>query len=230
VVRARLDKDAGQVKEMFDEVARGYDRTRAVLWLGQMGRWGRAVATALDLAPGERVLDVAAGTGTSARAVSGPGIEVVGCDLSPGMLEVARRRVPEIEFVPGDALDLPFDTDSFDAVTISFGLRNVADRRRALAEMHRVTKPGGRIVVCEYSHPHHPLTRRLFLGYLRRIAPHIARTLSSNAPAYDYLADSIAAWPTQDGLVADLQRAGWRKVAWRDLTGGVVALHRGVKE
>jgi demethylmenaquinone methyltransferase / 2-methoxy-6-polyprenyl-1,4-benzoquinol methylase len=230
MMRARPDKEADQVTAMFDEVAEGYDRTRAVLWFGQPGRWGRAVARALELSSGERVLDVAAGTGASSRAVSGNGVEVVGCDRSPGMLRVARRRVPELEFVPGDALDLPFETGSFDAVTISFGLRNIADRRRALAEMRRVVRPGGRIVVCEYSYPRSPLTRALFLGYLRHVAPYIARTLSTNAPAYDYLADSIAAWPTQAELAADLRSSGWSRVAWRDLTGGVVALHRGFEQ
>ncbi|HWD01369.1 MAG TPA: class I SAM-dependent methyltransferase [Amycolatopsis sp.] len=229
-MRAELDKKADQVSAMFDQVAEGYDRTRSVLWFGQMGRWGRAVARALDLRPGQRALDVACGTGTSARALARPGVEVVGCDFSPGMLAVARRRVPELRFVPGDALDLPFQDGSFDAVTISFGLRNVNDRVRALAEMHRVVRPGGRVVVAEYSHPESALTQAAFQTYLRKVAPRIARALSTNAPAYDYLADSILAWPTQAELAADLQRAGWARVEWRDLTGGVVALHRGYKD
>src|SRR5262249_14248807 len=112
---------------------------------------------------------------------------------------------------------------------ISFGLRNVNDRVRALAEMHRVVRPGGRVVVAEYSHPTSALTQAAFQTYLRKAAPRIARALSSNAPAYDYLADSILAWPKQPELAADLQRAGWTRVEWRDLTGGVVALHRGYK-
>ncbi|SEO49927.1 ubiquinone/menaquinone biosynthesis methyltransferase [Amycolatopsis saalfeldensis] len=228
-MRAELDKQANQVSAMFDEVAEGYDRTRSVLWLGQMGRWGRAVSQALELRPGQRVLDVAAGTGTSSRALAAPGVSVVGCDFSPGMLQVARRRVPELEFVPGDAMDLPFEDDSFDAATISFGLRNVADHVLALAEMRRVVRPGGRVVVAEYSHPTSRLTQTAFQTYLRKAAPRIARALSTNVPAYDYLADSILAWPTQPALAADLQRAGWTRVAWRDLTGGVVALHRGFK-
>ncbi|WP_033294260.1 ubiquinone/menaquinone biosynthesis methyltransferase [Amycolatopsis jejuensis] len=228
-MRAELDKRADQVSAMFDEVADGYDRTRSVLWFGQMGRWGRAVARALELTPGQRVLDVAAGTGTSSRVLAGPGVEVVGCDFSAGMLRVARRRVPEIAFVPGDAMSLPFAEAAFDAATISFGLRNVADRVRALAEMRRVVRPGGRVVVAEYSHPASALTNAAFQTYLRKAAPRIARALSTNAPAYDYLADSILAWPTQLELAADLQRAGWERVAWRDLSGGVVALHRGFR-
>ncbi|QRP47613.1 ubiquinone/menaquinone biosynthesis methyltransferase [Amycolatopsis sp. FDAARGOS 1241] len=228
-MRAELDKKADQVSAMFDEVAEGYDRTRSVLWFGQMGRWAKAMARALDLRPGQRVLDVACGTGTSSRALSRSGVEVVGCDFSPGMLAVARRRVPSLKFVPGDALDLPFPDGAFDAATISFGLRNVHDRVRALAEMHRVVRPGGRVVVAEYSHPASALTQAAFQAYLRKAAPHIARVLSTNAPAYGYLADSILAWPTQPELAADLQRAGWTRVEWRDLTGGVVALHRGYK-
>jgi demethylmenaquinone methyltransferase/2-methoxy-6-polyprenyl-1,4-benzoquinol methylase len=228
-MRAELDKNANQVAAMFDEVAEGYDRTRTVLWFGQMNRWGRAVARAVNLVPGERVLDVAAGTGTSARLLSRPGVEVVGCDFSPGMLQVARGRVPNVTFVPGDALDLPFDSGSFDAVTISFGLRNVADRQRALAEMYRIVRPGGRVVVCEYSHPRAPMAKAAFQTYLRRVAPYIARTLSTNVPAYDYLADSILAWPTQAELAGDLQEVGWERVTWRDMSGGVVALHRGYR-
>jgi demethylmenaquinone methyltransferase/2-methoxy-6-polyprenyl-1,4-benzoquinol methylase len=229
MIRATLKKESTQVSAMFNEVAHGYDRTRAVLWFGQARRWGRITARCLALAPGRTVLDVACGTGTSSRYLAESGAKVTGCDFSPGMLAVARTRVPDVEFLPGDALDLPFESETFDAATISFGLRNVADTHRALTEMRRVVRPGGRLAVCEYTHPPHWLARATADGYLRRVAPLIARWLSSNPHAYRYLADSIAAWPGQAELAATIHRAGWTKVAWRNVSAGLVAVHRATR-
>jgi demethylmenaquinone methyltransferase/2-methoxy-6-polyprenyl-1,4-benzoquinol methylase len=211
---------------MFDGVAHRYDITNDVLALGQTRRWRRLVAEAVDPRPGDRVLDLAAGTGTSSDAFAVRGARVVACDFSLGMLQVGRRRLPNLPFVAGDATALPFGDGVFDAVTISFGLRNVHDPHAGLEEMRRVTRPGGRIVVCEFSTPTWRPFRTVYQEYLMKALPAIAARVSSNAQAYEYLAESIAAWPDQQGLAAALARAGWRDVAWRNLTGGAVALHR----
>jgi demethylmenaquinone methyltransferase/2-methoxy-6-polyprenyl-1,4-benzoquinol methylase len=230
VTRATLDKDPAEVAAMFDEVAARYDLTNAVLSLGRDRGWRRAVAAALDLRPGHRVLDLAAGTATSSAALARSGAAVVGCDFSLGMLRVgARAGHPGVELVAGDALRLPFADASFDAVTVSFGLRNTADADRALAELLRVTRPGGRLVVCEFSHPTWSPWRTVYVEYLMRALPAVARRVSSDPAAYEYLAESIRAWPDQAGLAARLQAAGWANVQWRDLTGGIVALHRGTR-
>ena len=228
MTRADLDKDPAEVAAMFDEVAPRYDLTNAVLSLGRDRGWRRAVVDALALAPGERVLDLAAGTATSSAVLARSGADVVGCDFSLGMLRVGRRAGHEgVELVAGDALALPFADASFDAVTISFGLRNTADRDLALRELLRVTRPGGRLVVCEFSSPTWRPFSRVYTDYLVRALPWVARRVSSDPAAYVYLAESIRAWPAQADLAADLAVAGWQQVAWRDLTGGIVALHRG---
>ncbi len=213
---------------MFDGVADRYDITNDLLALGQTRLWRRAVLNAIAPAPGERVLDLAAGTGTSSVPFAQRGAEVVPCDFSLGMLQVGRRRVPDLPFVAGDALRLPFGDDSFDAVTISFGLRNTVDPEAALREMRRVTRPGGRVVVCEFSHPVLPPLRTAYTEYLMRALPAVARKVASEPDAYVYLAESIRAWPDQPGLARVVAAAGWSEVAWMNLTGGIVALHRGV--
>jgi demethylmenaquinone methyltransferase/2-methoxy-6-polyprenyl-1,4-benzoquinol methylase len=226
VSRASLSKTPREVARMFDDVAARYDATNSVLSLGRDRGWRRATAAAVAAGRGELVLDLAAGTATSSAALAGGGARVVAADFSLGMLRAAVRR-SRVALVGGDALRLPFADASFDAVTISFGLRNVADVDAALAEMLRVTRPGGRLVVCEFSHPTWGPFRTVYDGYLVRALPPVARAVSSNPEAYVYLAESIQAWPDQAGLATALQRAGWRDVAWRDLTGGIVALHRG---
>lgn len=214
---------------MFDDVAPKYDVVNDVLSLGQTRRWRKVVFEAVNAAPGQRVLDLAAGTGTSAEPFADAGIDVVACDFSLGMLKVGKRRRPDIDFIAGDATALPFMDNSFDMTTISFGLRNVTDPRKALAEMLRVTKPGGRLVIAEFSHPTVPLWRTLYTEYLMRALPSIATKVSSNPSAYVYLAESIRAWPNQDQLAGWLTEAGWTDVAYRNLSGGIVAVHRAVK-
>lgn len=227
-MRATLAKEPSEVAAMFDEVAARYDLTNTVLSLGQDRGWRRAVASALDLRPGERVLDLAAGTATSSAALASTGADVVGCDFSLGMLRVGATAHHEgVELVAGDALRLPFRDGAFDAVTISFGLRNTHDTAVALAELRRVTRPGGRLVVCEFSHPTWSPFRTVYDEYLMRALPAVASRVSSDPTAYVYLAESIRAWPDQAALAGHLQRAGWSGVGWRDLTGGIVALHRG---
>jgi demethylmenaquinone methyltransferase / 2-methoxy-6-polyprenyl-1,4-benzoquinol methylase len=226
MMRARLDKQPHEVSAMFDDVAARYDLTNDVLSLGQTRAWRRAVRQALAPAAGAKVLDLAAGTATSSTGLAEDGALVVACDFSLGMLRVGRRRHPWLPFVAGDGVRLPFADGSFDQVTISFGLRNVHDPGAALAEMLRVTRPGGRLVVCEFSHPTWGPLRTVYLRYLMRALPALARAVSSNPDAYVYLAESIQDWPDQAGTAEMIRRAGWRQVAWRDLTGGIVALHR----
>ncbi|MCR2812557.1 bifunctional demethylmenaquinone methyltransferase/2-methoxy-6-polyprenyl-1,4-benzoquinol methylase UbiE [Microbacterium sp. zg.Y1090] len=231
-LRADLGKDPARVSGMFDEVAPAYDRTNTALSLGNDKLWRVATTRAVAPRPGQRILDLAAGTGASSVALAASGAEVVAADFSPGMIAEGRRRhgaVPNLSFVEADATALPFADDTFDAVTISFGLRNVADPQKALAEMLRVTAPGGRIVVCEFSHPRSPAFAGLYRFYNDRVLPVIARALSSNAAAYDYLNESIRDWPDQTTLSAWMRQAGWADVAHRDLTFGIVALHRARK-
>jgi demethylmenaquinone methyltransferase/2-methoxy-6-polyprenyl-1,4-benzoquinol methylase len=230
VSRASLEKQPHEVAAMFDGVAERYDLTNDVLALGQTRLWRRAVREAVAAKPGQRVLDLAAGTGTSTQPFHAAGAETVSCDFSLGMLQVGKRRLPHLTFAAGDATRLPFRDDVFDAVTISFGLRNVQDTEGALREMYRVTKPGGRIVVCEFSQPTFAPFRTVYLEYLMKALPAVATRVSSNPDAYVYLAESIRAWPDQRELAALVGKAGWQRVAHRNLTGGVVALHRGFKE
>src|ERR1700712_4181578 len=211
---------------MFDDVAKRYDLTNDVLSLGQDRRWRHAVVTAVGPQPGEKVLDLAAGTGTSSQPFRDRGAMVVPCDFSLGMLRVGKQHRPALPFTAGDATALPFADDTFDAVTISFGLRNVVDPDAGLREMLRVTKPGGRLVVCEFSSPTFAPFRTVYIEYLMRALPPVARAVSSSPDAYVYLAESIRAWPDQDGLAGLIAEAGWHSPEWRNLSGGIVAVHR----
>lgn len=225
-MRASLDKRPHEVAAMFDGIARRYDLTNDVISLGQDRRWRAATIRAVDARPGDRVLDLAAGTGTSSEPFAAAGVDVVPCDFSVGMLRVGKRRRPDLPFTAGDATRLPFADASFDAVTISFGLRNVVDTGAALREMLRVTRPGGRLVVTEFSTPTWGPFRTLYLEYLVRALPPLARAVSREPDAYVYLADSIRAWPDQEGLGRLVRGAGWQDVAYRNLSGGIVAMHR----
>ena len=223
-LRAGLDKAPAEVAAMFDGVARRYDLTNTVLSGGLDAGWRRATREAVGAQPGQTVLDVAAGTAVSTVELAAGGVRAIACDFSQGMLRAgAGRAVPK---VAGDAMALPLADASVDAVVISFGLRNVADPDAALREFLRVTRPGGTLVVCEFSSPTWRPFRTVYLEYLMRALPRIARAVSSNPDAYVYLAESIRAWPDQPALAARVQAAGWADVAWRDLTGGAVALHR----
>ena len=224
-IRAGLDKQPADVAAMFDRVASRYDLTNTVLSGGLDASWRRATRRALGARPGQTVLDVAAGTAVSTVELAAGGVRAIACDFSQGMLRAgAARPVPK---VAGDAMALPLADESVDGVVISFGLRNVADPDAALREFARVTRPGGTLVVCEFSSPTWAPFRTVYTEYLMRALPRIARAVSSNPEAYVYLAESIRAWPEQPALATRLQAAGWSDVAWRDLTGGIVALHRG---
>ena len=228
-VRASLDKSPRDVAAMFDGVAARYDLTNDVLSLGQTRLWRRAVARAVAARPGERVLDLAAGTGSSSLPFAAAGADVVACDFSLGMLSVGKRSHPELDLLAGDALRLPFADSAFDAVTISFGLRNVHDTGTALRELARVTRPGGRLVVCEFSHPTWAPFRTVYSRYLMGALPSVARRVSSNPDAYVYLAESIQAWPDQFALADTIREAGWSQARWRNLTLGIVAVHTAVR-
>jgi demethylmenaquinone methyltransferase/2-methoxy-6-polyprenyl-1,4-benzoquinol methylase len=241
MTRADLDKKPAEVAAMFDALAGRYDLMNDILSMGQVRLWRKSVQRILRVGPGDRVLDLAAGTGTSSVSFAASGADVVACDFSLGMLQAGQARAgrgggaksdpPQaktrgrVSFAAGDALNLPFKDGAFDAVTISFGLRNVQGTREALAEMRRVTRPGGRLVVCEFSTITVEPIDILYRRYLTGVLPAIARRAARNPEAYTYLSESIADWPSQRDLADVIRAAGWSAVKWRDLTLGVVAIH-----
>ena len=227
--RANLGKDPDEVAAMFDGVARRYDIVNDLLSLGRTKAWRRAATKIIAPAPGMKILDIAAGPGSSSEPLHKAGATVLSTDFSDGMLAQGRKSRPYLNFSKADALNLPFEADSFDLTTISFGLRNTVDYPKALAEALRVTKAGGRIVVVEFSHPTWAPFRSLYLGYLMRALPAIARKTASNPDAYIYLAESIRAWPDQRQLAGAMEAAGWGSVTWKNLTFGVVSVHSGIK-
>ena len=227
--RANLGKDPDEVAAMFDGVAKRYDIVNDLLSLGRTKAWRRAATQIIAPAPGMKILDLAAGPGSSSEPLHKAGATVFSTDFSDGMLAQGRRSRPYLNFSKADALNLPFEADSFDLTTISFGLRNTVDYPKALAEALRVTKVGGRMVVVEFSHPTWRPFRSLYLGYLMRALPAIARKTASNPDAYIYLAESIRAWPDQRQLAGAMEAAGWGSITWKNLTFGVVAVHSGIK-
>ncbi|QNN63956.1 ubiquinone/menaquinone biosynthesis methyltransferase [Leucobacter denitrificans] len=216
---------------MFDEVSPRYDLLNDVLSAGNSRLWRIATTRAIAPRKGMRVLDIAAGTGTSSAAIAAHGAHVIAADFSEGMLAEGRKRNADndlIEFVFADATKLPFDDDSFDAATISYGLRNVSDPKQAIAEMVRVVKPGGRIVIAEFSRPSSDAVNWAYTKYNRHVLPRVAALINRDAAeAYKYLNESIEAWPTQEELAKWLREAGLERVAYRNLSLGIVALHRG---
>ena len=229
MVRARLDKSPKDVAAMFDQVAKRYDFLNDLLSLGRTKAWRKVVVSTIAPRPGMRILDCAAGTGSSTAPLAAAGASAFASDFSLGMLEAGARRERELPFIAADNLALPFADNSFDVVTISFGLRNTSDTEKALREALRVTKKGGRIVIAEFSSPTWAPFRKIYTNYLMRALPAIAKKSSSNPDAYIYLAESIRAWPNQKALAAKIEAAGWSQVGWTNLTFGVVAVHRGVK-
>jgi len=221
---------------MFDALAGRYDLMNDILSMGQVRLWRKSVQRILRVGPGDRVLDLAAGTGTSSVSFAASGADVVACDFSLGMLQAGQARLAKsdplqaktrgrVSFAAGDALHLPFSDGAFDAVTISFGLRNVQGTREALAEMRRVTRPGGRLVVCEFSTITVEPIDMLYRRYLTGVLPAIARRAARNPEAYEYLSESIVDWPSQRELADVIRAAGWTAVKWRDLALGAVAIH-----
>ncbi|MFB7250197.1 class I SAM-dependent methyltransferase [Microbacterium sp. NPDC056234] len=230
--RADLGKDPSRVSGMFDQVAAGYDRTNVVMTFGNDALWRAASTRAVAPKPGERILDLGAGTASSSASLARSGAEVVAADFSPGMLAEGRRRhghLPNLSFVEADAMNLPFEDAEFDAVTMSYSLRNVQDPKKAIRELYRVTKPGGRILINEFSTPPNPVFRVLYRFYNAQVLPRVARLAGTNSEAYDYLNESIRDWPDQKALAAWIRDAGWIDVAHRNLSLGIVALHRATK-
>ncbi|MEU7893537.1 demethylmenaquinone methyltransferase [Nonomuraea sp. NPDC049152] len=236
MTRAQLDKQPHEVAAMFDRTAKRYDLVNDVISLGQVRLWRKAVAEAVDAGPGEIVLDLGAGTGTSTDSFTGLGARAIASDFSLGMLATGVRRRGGnaltgrgVPFIAGDALNLPFADDVFDAVTISVALRNVHDTEQALREMLRVTKPGGKLVILEFSHVTVKSFDLVYREYLMKLLPVVAKVFGSNDDSYEYLAESIRDWHDQPALARIIQRAGWERVAWRNLNLGIVAIHRGYK-
>jgi demethylmenaquinone methyltransferase/2-methoxy-6-polyprenyl-1,4-benzoquinol methylase len=227
--RAHLNKDPDEVAAMFDGVAKRYDLVNDLLSLGRTKAWRKAATKIIAPEAGMKILDLAAGPGSSSEPLHKAGATVFATDFSEGMLAVGRKTRPYLNFSKADALNLPFDANTFDVVSISYGLRNTVDYPKALAEALRVSKTGGRIVVVEFSHPTWALFRTVYSEYLMKLLPIIARRTSSNPDAYVYLAESIRAWPDQGALAAAMEKAGWSQVSWKNLTGGVVAVHSGIK-
>ena len=227
--RANMDKNPEEVAAMFDGVAKRYDLVNDLLSLGQTKAWRRATTKIIAPKPGMKILDLAAGTGSSSEPLASAGADVIPADFSEGMLAAGRKARPHLAFTKADALNLAFSDGQFDLVTISFGLRNTADIDLALAQMLRVTKSGGQLVVCEFSSPTFGPFRTIYTNYLMRALPWVARRTSSNPDAYIYLAESIRAWPDQKALAAKIEAAGWSRVTWTNLTGGVVAVHKAFK-
>lgn len=226
--RADLEKQPYDVATMFDGIAQRYDLMNDIAAMGQVGMWRDLMVQALEIAPGDEVLDLAAGTGTSTTAIARAGARVAAADFSLGMMSEGRRRGAPVPFIGADAQRLPFAEDSFDAAVISFGLRNVHEPRRALAEMVRVVRPGGRVVVCEFSTPSWRPFRTVYEKYLLRALPAVAGMVTTTADAYEYLAESILEWPDQEALRGWFLEAGMERAQYRNLSGGIVALHRGV--
>ena len=229
VSRADLGKEPEEVSAMFDGVARRYDLLNDLLSLGRTKAWRKVATSIIAPKPGMRILDIAAGTGSSSRPLADAGAEVIPLDFSKGMLEAGRKRHPDLAFTHGDALALSFKDNEFDVTTISFGLRNTSDTLKALRESLRVLKPGGRMVVVEFSQPTNKIFRTIYLRYLMRAIPPVARKVSSNPGAYIYLAESIIAWPNQADLAELMKTAGFEKIHWKNLTFGIVAVHTGSK-
>jgi demethylmenaquinone methyltransferase / 2-methoxy-6-polyprenyl-1,4-benzoquinol methylase len=229
VSKADLTKKAQEVAAMFDGVAKNYDRANDLLSLGSARVWRKAVAKLVNPQSGQFILDLAAGTGASSVAFLKEGVRVVAADFSMGMLEEGRKRHPEIEFVFADATKLPFREEEFDTVTISFGLRNVENTELALSEMLRVLKPGGKLVVCEFSTIPNKALHSLYRFYLKNLLPRISALVSKTPEAYSYLAESIDAWPKQTELANLIEKVGYQSVGFRNQTLGIVAIHSGTK-
>lgn len=225
--RADLDKNPVEVASMFDFVAPKYDLTNTVLSFGQDKYWRKEMVEALALDPEMRVLDLAAGTGVSSDALLNRGAAVVAADFSLGMLQAAKNQ--QLDRVVADAYNLPFADEIFSAVTISFGFRNMADRKQVLQEINRVLVPGGKLLICEFSTPKNKWFSKIYKEYLLKWLPKIAQLVSSNPEAYKYLAETIINWPNQVELGEILKSAGWKEIKWRNLTAGIVALHIATK-
>ncbi len=219
---------------MFDRIAGRYDLLNSLMTVGLHHSWRQRAVDRAEVAPGDSVLDVCCGTGDLsfelAERVS-PGGHVVGCDFSEPMLDLAREKAADrgvpVRFEWADALELPYDEGRFDAVTVGFGVRNFADRDRGLSEMARVLKPGGRLVILEFTEPARPPFSTFYSLWFDRIVPLLGR-LTPNPDAYSYLAESVHSFPGPEGLAAKMDAAGFERIRWLLTAGGILAIHSGV--
>lgn len=222
-------KEAALVQAMFDRVAPRYDLANSLFSFGQDRHWRRVTARALGRLDGQTVLDVAGGTGALARELTAMGARVVVADLSWNMVSTGARRIGAgVLWCVANGSALPFADASVDVVTIAFGLRNLPDPAAGLAEFRRVVRPGGQLAVLEFSRPVSPLLAAIYQRYLLGAIPAAAKLVTSDPTAYRYLAASIQAWPDQAGLARMITQAGWVRVRWKNLSGGIVALHHGL--
>jgi demethylmenaquinone methyltransferase/2-methoxy-6-polyprenyl-1,4-benzoquinol methylase len=221
---------------MFDHVAGRYDLLNSLMSAGLHHRWRERAADRAELSPGDTVLDVCCGTGDLAfelaRRVAPEG-HVVGCDFSEPMLDLAREKaavggIDGVRFEWADALDLPYDRDRFDVATVGFGVRNFADLDRGLRELTRVLRPGGRLMVLEFTEPQRPPFSTFYALWFDRIAPILGR-LSANPEAYEYLAESVHSFPGPRGLAGKMESAGLERIRYSILAGGIVTIHTGTK-
>jgi demethylmenaquinone methyltransferase / 2-methoxy-6-polyprenyl-1,4-benzoquinol methylase len=228
---------AGQVNRMFDRVAGRYDLLNSVMTAGLHHRWRERAAERTELGAGDSALDVCCGTGDLALALAervSPGGHVVGCDFSEPMLDLAREKtaalgVGGVRFEWADALRLPYDAGRFDAVTVGFGVRNLADLDCGLAEMGRVLKPGGRLVILEITQPTRPPLSIFYSLWFDRIVP-LLGTFSGDPEAYSYLPESVRSFPSPEGLAAKMDRVGFERIRYTVLAGGIIAIHSGVRK
>jgi demethylmenaquinone methyltransferase/2-methoxy-6-polyprenyl-1,4-benzoquinol methylase len=218
----------GQVQAMFDRIAGVYDVMNSVMTAGLHHRWRARAADLARVGPGKRALDVATGTGDLAVALAARGAEVVGADFSDGMLERARQKAPGIRFEHADALALPYEDGSFDAATVGFGARNFGDLERGLAEMVRVVRPGGRVVILEITTPTRPPLSMFFSLWFDRVVPLLGR-LAADPEAYAYLPRSVKRFPGPAALGGLLRAVGLEDVRWILTAGGIIAMHHGTR-
>jgi len=221
---------AGRVQDLFGEIAPRYDLINDLQSFGLHRAWKRKLVELAAVRSGVTALDVCCGTGDIAFALCARGAQVAGLDFSSPMLRVAAaRKEGVVSFMQGDALQLPFPDDTFDAVTVGYGLRNLASWQRGLEELWRVTKPGGRLLVLEFGKPSNALWRALYFGYLRAAVPIFGRLFCNNAPAYAYIYESLQHYAGQEGVADHMRQLGCREARVINLIGGAMSINVGVK-
>lgn len=223
------DSRAQKVNELFASIAPRYDRINDIQSFGMHHRWKRRLVQMAGLRAGSRALDVCCGTGDIAELLAATGAETIGLDFTAEMLEVARKRNRSIEYLQGDAMELPFEEASFEAVTVGFGLRNLAEWKKGLEEMHRVAKPGGRLLVLDFGRPDNGIWRALYFSYLRMIVPVYGKMFCGNGSAYAYILESLKNYPAQRGVEQGMKELNCKDVRVINFFGGAMSINYGVK-
>ncbi len=223
------DSRAQKVNELFASIAPRYDRINDIQSFGMHHRWKRRVVRMARLRTGDRALDVCCGTGDIAELLAATGAKTIGLDFTAEMLDVARRRNAAIEYLQGDAMALPFEDESFEAVTVGFGLRNLAEWKTGLEEMHRVARPGGRLLVLDFGRPDNGIWRALYFSYLRMIVPVYGKMFCGNWSAYAYILESLKNYPAQRGVEQGMKELNCQDVRVVNFFGGAMSINYGVK-